>query len=78
MSPLTAIHRELDRLHRLTTTLLVIGALIVLGTVIVTFVELREIRSHQAQLEELTDDLCGTLERAGIVIQGSRENPCER
>lgn len=78
MTPLDTINSELRRLQRLTSLLLVFGAVLILGVVVFAVHEVRELRHHQTQLAELTDDLCETLERAGILIQGSTENPCER
>jgi hypothetical protein len=72
------VHKELSKLHTMVTRLLVFCTLIVLGISVFAWVEVRNLRSQQIQLQQLTNDLCVTLERAGILIQGTETNPCER
>lgn len=61
------------------TSLLIAGGIaVVVGFASFSVYQLVELREQQTQLEELTEDLCTTLERAGILIRGSSDNPCER
>ena len=78
MAPLTKIQAELHRLQRMTNTMLALAGIAVIGFASFALYEVWRLHSQQTQLEQLTGDLCATLERAGILIMGSRENPCER
>lgn len=71
------VETELRRLQRMAAVLILIGAATVLIFGAFSLWEAHQVRSHASELEQLTDNLCTTLRRAGIIITGSQENPCE-
>lgn len=74
----SAVEDALHSLYKLTAYLVIVGALGVLGFSVFAIYEVRQFRHHQQQLADLTKDLCVTLGRAGIILEGTREDPCER
>lgn len=70
------IERNLRRLQLYTITTLAVALLAVVCFAGVSVHQVRELNAQQVQLRQLTDDLCRTLQRAGILIHGSEENPC--
>lgn len=78
MSISDSVDRELRRLHRLTAATIGLLTCVVLLGMVFAVHEFQIVQGNQQQLEELTLDLCTTLERAGILIQGSSQNPCAR
>lgn len=78
MTTAEVVQKELAKLHRLVAVLVVIGALTWLGIAAFALHQVVELRSQQRQVETLTASLCESLGRAGIILEGSRENPCGR
>lgn len=72
------VQLELNRLARMTNVLVAVGILLIVGFGSFAIYEVRELQSHATELEQLTDDLCSTLQRAGILIGSPEENPCEQ
>lgn len=76
--PLDEIQRKFEHLQRLTRTLVAIGAAGLLAFALFAIYEVHQLRSTTTRLGDLNDSLCDTLGRAGIILEGSKENPCER
>lgn len=78
MSHSSAVEDALRRLYKLTAYLIIVGFFGVMGFSVFAIYEVRQFRQHQQQLHELTESLCVTLGRAGIILEGTREDPCEQ
>lgn len=76
MTSLTVVQDELRRLHWLVATLVAIGALTWLGIATFALYQVHALNVQQNELETLTTQLCGSLRRAGILIEGTERQPC--
>lgn len=75
---LSEVDRRLRSLQRLTAVLLAAGVAVVVGFASFAVYEVVALRALQEQTAEQTSGLCDVLERAGILFEGTKENPCER
>lgn len=77
-NPYDEVYKQLARYRQLQHRLILLGAAFVVAAAVFAVIEVRQLRHHQEALANLTESLCLSLGRAGMILEGPRESPCAR